>query len=65
MPKQKVHKGLHKRVRVTPRGKVVRKKAFRGHLMSTKSGSRRQSLRRMVTVTGKLAQNLKRAVCAE
>jgi large subunit ribosomal protein L35 len=65
MPKQKVHKGLQKRVRVTRRGKVVRKQAFRGHLMSPKSGQRRQSLRRTVEVTGKLAQNLKRALCAE
>ncbi|NLG44140.1 MAG: 50S ribosomal protein L35 [Phycisphaerae bacterium] len=65
MPKQKVHKGLRKRVRVTPRGKVVRKQAFRGHLMSSKSGSRRQALRRIIEVKGKLAQNLKRALCAE
>ena len=63
MPKQKPHKGLRKRVKITGKGKVVRKKAFRGHLMSTKSGNRCQRLRRSVVVTGKLAQNLKRALC--
>ncbi|MGB9625769.1 MAG: large ribosomal subunit protein bL35, partial [Phycisphaerae bacterium] len=37
MPKQKTHKGLAKRVKVTARGKVVRRHTFRGHLMSGKS----------------------------
>jgi len=46
MPKQKTHKGLAKRVKVTARGKVVRRKTFRGHLMSGKSGARRRRLRR-------------------
>ena len=64
MPKLKGHKGLRKRIRITATGKVVRKKAFRGHLMSGKSGSRRRRLRRDVLVTGKLARSLKRAVGA-
>lgn len=38
--KQKTHKGLQKRVRVTARKKVVRKASFGGHLMSGKSGKR-------------------------
>ncbi len=38
--KQKTHKGLNKRVRVTPSGKVKRKASFSGHLMSHKSGKR-------------------------
>ncbi len=65
MPKQKPHKGLQKRVKVTARGKVVRKQAFRGHLMSGKSGTRRQRLRRTVVLTGQLAQNVRRALTAE
>lgn len=65
MPKQKRHKGLSKRVKVTGRGKVLRNKAFRGHLMSGKPGSRRQRLRRPALVSGKLAQSLLRALCAE
>jgi len=40
MPKQKTHKGLAKRVKVTGRGKVRRRKAFAGHLMSGKSRKR-------------------------
>jgi len=54
MPKQKTHKGLRKRVRVTRTGKMVRRKAGKSHLMSAKSGKRRRSLRRPATVEGKL-----------
>ncbi len=42
MPKLKTHKGLAKRVRVSPNGKIKRKKAFAGHLMSGKTGNRKR-----------------------
>ena len=44
MPKQKTHKGLAKRVKVTASGKIKHKKAGTGHLMSHKSGNRCRSL---------------------
>jgi large subunit ribosomal protein L35 len=44
MPKQKTHKGLSKRVKVTAKGKVRRKKAGMGHLMSSKNAKRRRRL---------------------
>ena len=44
MPKQKTHKGLSKRVKVTASGKVKRKKAGMGHLMSSKTSKRRRQL---------------------
>lgn len=44
MPKQKTHKGLAKRVKVTANGKIKHKKAGSGHLMSHKSGNRCRSL---------------------
>ena len=44
MPKQKTHKGLANRVKVTARGKIIRRKAGAGHLMSHKSGNRCRSL---------------------
>lgn len=62
MPKFKPHKGLRKRVKITARGKVARKMSFGGHLMSHKSGSRCRRLRRTVVLTGKVSQNLKRAL---
>jgi len=44
MPKQKTHKGLTKRVKVTAKGKVKHKRAGCGHLMSTKNAKRRRRL---------------------
>ncbi len=44
MPKQKTHKGTAKRVKVTANGKIKRRKAFAGHLMSGKSGGHCRSL---------------------
>ncbi len=51
MPKQKTHKGLKKRVKVTARGKVLHKRANGGHLMSGKSAKRRRRLRGMTTLS--------------
>ena len=45
MPKQKTHKGLAKRVKVTGRGKIKRRKNNTGHLMSGRSAKRRRQLR--------------------
>lgn len=44
MPKQKTHKGLRKRVKVTARGKVKIKKSGAGHLMSCKNAKRRRGI---------------------
>lgn len=60
--KVKTHKGLSKRVRVSARGKVRYKKSFAGHLMSGKSGRRRQRLRQTAEITGQTARNIKRAL---
>ena len=63
--KQKPHKGLSKRVTLSSKGKPRFKKAFAGHLMSAKSGRRRQRLRRAGLLTGQLADNVRRALCAD
>jgi large subunit ribosomal protein L35 len=62
MPKQKPHNGLRKRVRITASGKVVRKLAGAGHLMSRKSGQRCRRLRHMVPLVGRPAETAKRAL---
>ncbi len=56
MPKLKTHKGLRKRIKVSARGKLVHKRSCAGHLMSGKSGRRRQRLRRKLAMTGSLAR---------
>ena len=42
--KIKPHKGLKKRVKVTASGKIKRRQANKGHLMSSKTGNRRRHL---------------------
>ena len=51
MGKQKTHKGIAKRVKITGRGKVKRRKAGTGHLLSGKKSKRKRQLRRPVTGT--------------
>lgn len=62
MHKLKPHKGLAKRVRVSARGKVMRRMSFKGHLMSGKPGCRRQRLRRSVPLKGKFRKNALRVL---
>ena len=59
MPKQKTHKGLSKRVKVTATGKVKYKRSCGGHLMSSKSSKRRRRIGRssiMTAASAKLAR---------
>ncbi len=44
MPKQKTHKGLAKRVKITARGKVKHHRAGAGHLMRSKNAKRRRKV---------------------
>ncbi len=62
MPKQKTHKGLAKRVKVTGRGKVKRHKSFRGHLLSSRSAKRRRRLRGTVLLGPADARRAKEAL---
>jgi len=52
MPKQKTHKGLKKRVKVTAKGKIKRNIAGSGHLMSSKNAKRRRRLSKATFVDG-------------
>jgi large subunit ribosomal protein L35 len=51
MPKQKTHKGLAKRFKVTASGKVKCRSAGRGHILSSKSGKRKRHLRKDSVLT--------------
>ena len=50
MPKQKTHKGLAKRVKITGTGKVMRRKSNVGHLLSGRSAQRRRRLHRSISM---------------
>ncbi|MDT7596401.1 MAG: large subunit ribosomal protein [Pseudonocardiales bacterium] len=52
MPKMKTHRGAAKRFRVTGTGKIMRRKAFRNHILEKKSSTRTRRLGRPGEVTG-------------
>lgn len=58
MPKQKTHKGMKKRFKLTAKGKVKHRKAFRGHLLSGKSGKRCRQLRQDGVIEGTVAETI-------
>ncbi len=62
MPKLKTHKGLKKRIKVTAKGKVIRQKAGKSHLLSGKPGKRRQHLRKKAEVSPAFSKIMKRAL---
>lgn len=50
MPKLKTHKGAAKRFKVTGSGKIMRRKAFKSHLLTGKSSKRTRALRHATEV---------------
>ena len=63
MPKQKTHKGLKKRVKVTASGKVKHKRTGGGHLMSGKSSKRRRRISGSSTMIKAVAKTAKVELC--
>ncbi|MFQ5735186.1 MAG: 50S ribosomal protein L35 [Planctomycetaceae bacterium] len=62
MPKQKTHKGMKKRFKLTATGKVKHRKAFRGHKLSHKNARRRRRLRGDGLVVGAEAVEIANAL---
>jgi large subunit ribosomal protein L35 len=62
MPKQKLktHRGAAKRFKRTKRGKFLRSKAFKQHILSSKTTSRKRKLRGTVAVADVDAPKLAR-----
>ena len=52
MPKMKTHRGAAKRFKITGSGRILRRKAFRSHLLEKKSSQRTRRLGRPTEVTG-------------
>lgn len=51
MPKMKSNRGAAKRFKKTGTGKFKRKKAYKGHLLTKKSSSRKRKLRKSALVS--------------
>jgi large subunit ribosomal protein L35 len=47
MPKMKTHRAAAKRYKVTANGKIKRRHAFRGHILTKKSAERKRRLGHM------------------
>lgn len=62
MPKLKTRKGVAKRFQVTGSGRIVRRRAFKGHLMLGKSPSQKRRLRSEGEVTGGYAAVIRRSL---
>ena len=59
MPKQKTHKGLKKRIKITGTGKVKRPKCGSSHLMSGTPSKQCRQMGKTAIITGKVARNIK------
>jgi large subunit ribosomal protein L35 len=59
MPKLKTHRGAAKRFRTTARGKIRRKKAYAGHILTKKTRKRKRGLRRGALVSKADAHNVR------
>jgi large subunit ribosomal protein L35 len=51
MPKMKSNRGARKTFRVTASGKVKRKKAYKSHILTSKSTKRKRNLRKSTLVS--------------
>ena len=53
MPKMKSHRGAAKRFKVTPTGKIRRRRAFMNHMLEKKASSRKRRLQSPGAVVSK------------
>jgi large subunit ribosomal protein L35 len=59
VPKQKTHKGVAKRFKVTAGGKVVRHQSMHSHILTSKTTKRKRNLRKSVTTSPAFAGIIK------
>ena len=60
MPKMKTDRGAAKRFKITGTGKIMRRKAFRSHILEKKSSVRTRRLAKEAQVTGGDAKQVRR-----
>ena len=60
MPKLKTHRGAAKRFKRTATGKFMRSKAFKQHILTSKSTTRKRKLRGMTVVAAAESAKLAR-----
>ncbi len=60
MPKIKTHKGAAKRFKITGSGKILRVKAYKGHILTKKNAERKRRLSKMQEVSAADSKKVKR-----
>ncbi len=62
MPKIKTKRGAAKRFKVSKSGKVMRRRGFKSHILSTKSRKRKRRLRQAESVSGYESKTMRRLI---
>ena len=62
MPKLKTHRGVAKRFKKTAGGKILRSKAFKRHILTSKSSKRKRRMRGTTAVAKADAKKLARLI---
>ena len=60
MPKMKSHRGAAKRFKITPNGKIRRRRAFVNHILEKKSSKRKRRLQSPALVSERDEKRVKR-----
>jgi large subunit ribosomal protein L35 len=59
MPKLKTHKGIAKRIKISATGKLMRRRAYRGHLLAHKASSLKREYTKEFEIASGDAANVK------
>jgi len=62
MPKLKTHSSSKKRFNITGTGKVKRNKAFKSHLLTSKTAKRKRGLRKSTLVSDAEAKTVRKMI---
>lgn len=63
MPKIKTNSSAKKRFKVTASGKIMRKKAYKNHILTKKEKDRKRKLGRMTEISHADLNNVKYLLC--
>lgn len=62
MPKMKSNRGAYKSFKKTANGKIKRKKAYKAHILTSKSTKRKRNLRQATLVSDADAKRIKQII---
>jgi large subunit ribosomal protein L35 len=63
MPKLKTHKGAAKRFKLTGSGKIMRRRAFKSHILTKKDAKRKRRLGSDTEISSADSKRIKRLLC--